>query len=139
MFKSVPTYLYLKWGKNGANTYYGLGIENARVFNWKTGSLGFRADLWRQPSVLFQQGTLSALQVEDLPAGTPISQIPELYPTSLLRKQFMGGAFSIIGTFGRVKWPARLYLELGYKSEGYLPGEALRASPIARGGLSGQF
>jgi hypothetical protein len=139
VFKSVPTYLYLKWGKNGINTYYGVGVENPRVFNWKTASLGFRADLWRQPSVIFQQGALSAKQIDALPSDTPVSQIPQLYPTSLLTKRFIGGALSIIGTYGLVKWPARLYLELGYKSDGYLPGEALRASPIVRGGLSGQF
>ncbi len=139
IFKSVPTYLYLKWGKNGSNIYYGCGIENSSVLNWKTASLGFRADLWRQPAVLFQQGALSAKQIEALPEGTPTSQIPPLYPTSLLTKRSIGGALSIIGTYGLVKWPARLYLELGFKSDGYLPGEALRASPIARGGLSGQF
>lgn len=139
MFKSVPTYLYLKWGKNGSNIYYGCGIENPSVFNWKKASLGFRADLWRQPMVLFQQGALSAKQIEALPEETSISQIPQLYPMSLLTKRSLGGAFSIIGTYGLVKWPARIYLELGYKSDGYLPGEALRASPIARGGLSGQF
>lgn len=139
VFKSIPTYLYLKWGKNGSNIYYGCGIENPSVLNWKTASLGFRADLWRQPDVLFQQGALSAKQIEALPEGTPISQIPPLYPSSLLTKRNIGGALSIIGTYGLVKWPARLYLELGFKSDGYLPGEALRASPIARGGLSGQF
>jgi hypothetical protein len=37
------------------------------------------------------------------------------------------------------KWPITLNLELGYKTSGYLPGEALRQSPIARGGFSGQF
>lgn len=136
VINSIPTYLYFKYGKNGSNTYYGLGIENQKVFNWKSGSLGFRMDLWRQPNVLFQQGALSVEDISTLPKGTPI---PQLYSPSLLTAQSVGAAFSVIGTYGWVKWPIRIFMELGYKTEGYLPGEALRESPIARGGLSGQF
>jgi hypothetical protein len=136
LIDSIPTYLYLKWGKNGANTYYGLGIENQRIFNWKSGALGFRMDLWRQPNVLFEQGALSAEEIEKLPKG---ASVPQLYPTSVLTAQSVGAAFSIIGTYAWAKWPIRLFTELGYKTAGYLPGEALRNSPIARGGISGKF
>lgn len=136
LIHSIPTYLYFKWGKNGANGYYGIGIENQKVFHWKSGSLGFRMDLWRQPNVLFQQGVLSLQEIADLPQGDPV---PQLYPMSVLTAQSLGAAFSLIGNFTAAKWPIRVFMELGYKTKGYLPGEALRESPIARGGLSGEF
>lgn len=136
LINSIPTYLYLKWGKNGPNNYWGVGVENQKVFNWKQGSLGFRMDLWQQPHVLFEQGALSVLEIMNLPKE---SKIPPLYPTSVLNAKSLGIAFSLIGAYGFAKWPVRLFSELGYKSDGYLPGEALRKSPIARGGVSGQF
>ncbi len=133
---SAPTYAYLKWGKNGANTYYGMGVQNQAVFEWKTGSLGFRADVWHQPDVLFEQGLLSVQEIMELPKG---AEIPQLYPDETLRKKHFGGAFSVIGTYGRETWPARVFAEVGYKSAGFLPGEALRQAPIVRGGFSASF
>ncbi len=133
---AAPTYAYLKWGKNGANTYYGIGVQNQAVFAWKTGSLGFRADVWHQPDVLFDQGLLSVQEIMDLPDG---SEIPQLYPDEVLRKKHFGAAVSAIGMYGGEKWPAKIFAELGYKTAGYLPGEALRAAPIVRGGFSAAF
>jgi hypothetical protein len=132
----IPTYLYVKYGKNGNNIYYGLGIENQRVFHWKSGSLGFRMDVWHQPNVLFQQGALSVQEISTLPKKTPL---PRLYPTSILTAKSIGGAFCAIGSYSWERWPIRIFTELGYKTSGYLPGEALRESLIARGGLSGEF
>lgn len=135
LINAIPTYLYFKWGKNGTSIYYGIGIENQRVFNWKSGSLGFKMDLWRQPNILFQQGALSVEEISLL----KMDQIPTLYPLSILKAKSLGAAFSIIGNYGFSKWPIRIFMELGYKTKGYLPGEALRNSPIARCGLSGEF
>jgi hypothetical protein len=131
---SNPMYAYLKWGRNGSNTYYGFGIENQHIWNWKNFSFGLRLDAWRQPRVLFQQGTLSAEQIATL---SDTSSLPPLYPASVLNKRSLGAAFFAVGTY--VRNQARLFTELGYKSNGYLPGEALRQSPIIRGGISGQF
>lgn len=136
LINSVPTYLYFKWGQNGPNQYWGVGVESPKVFRWKTGSLGFRMDVWHQPHVLFEPGTLSAQELYDLPAGTAI---PPLYPTSVLNAESFGTAFSFMGAQNLGKWPISLFAEAGYKTAGYLPGEALRKSPIARGGFSGQF
>ncbi|MBS0624762.1 MAG: hypothetical protein JSS32_01780 [Verrucomicrobia bacterium] len=133
---SIPTYLYFKWGKNGTNTYFGFGLENLKIFTWKSGSFGLRADFWHQPPVLFQQGTLSANQLYDLPSGT---YIPPLYPDSVLAKKLTGGAITVIGAYSWKKTPLKMFTELGYKTAGYLPGEALRAALIIRGGLSGFF
>jgi len=133
---SAPTYVYMKWGKNGANTYSGIGARNEALFRNQIGSLGFRMDFWHEPEVLFEQGLLSAEEIMQLPRG---AEIPQLYPDAVLRKKKFGGAISLIGAYGKESWPARVLLELGYKSAGYLPGEALRASPIVRGGFSAAF
>lgn len=131
-----PTYAYLKWGKNGANTYSGFGMRNEGLFQHVWGSLGLRADLWIQPDVLFEQGLLSAGEVMEIPRG---AEIPQLYPDEVLQKKRWGGAVSLIGAIGKETWPARMLLELGCKSQGFLPGEALRAAPIVRGGFSAHF
>ncbi|MBX7067167.1 MAG: hypothetical protein K1X28_08050 [Parachlamydiales bacterium] len=131
---SVPTFFYFKWGKNGGNIYWGVGFENSTIFKWKTGSLGFRMDLWQQPNILFEQGAITFLQLESQEFSTQ-----ELYPTSVLSARSLGAAFSAIGSYGAIRWPFRIFMELGYKTAGYLPGEALRESPIVRGGFAGQF
>lgn len=136
VINSVPTYFYFKWGKNGGNLYWGVGFENQSIFKWKTASLGFRMDIWQQPNVLFEQGSLSFEQIQSLTAESPI---PELYPASVLSARSTGASFAMIGSFGLNQWPFRLFTELGYKTKGYLPGEALREAPIVRGGFSGQF
>ncbi|MBS0625636.1 MAG: hypothetical protein JSS32_06265 [Verrucomicrobia bacterium] len=133
---SIPTYLYLKWGKNGANTYFGFGLENQKIIIWKSGSLGLRADFWHEPHVLFQQASLSYNELYSLPEN---AYIPPLYPNSVLTEKLTGGAVTVIGAYNWKKTPLKLFTELGYKTAGYLPGEALRAAPIVRGGLSGFF
>jgi hypothetical protein len=136
LINKIPTYLYFKWGQNGPNQYWGLGVENQKILHWKSGSLGLRMDIWNQPHVLFEPGALSVVDLYNLPSG---SAVPQLYPPSVLHAKSLGAAFSIMAAQSLVKWPLQLYLELGYKTTGYLPGEALRESPIARGGFSGQF
>jgi hypothetical protein len=133
---STPTYVYLKWGQHGANTYYGLGVENRNILNWKNGSIGFKMDLWHQPNVLFAPGSMTVEQISDLPKG---AVVPQLYPASVLTEKRFGAAASVVGTYGIANSPAQLNLELGYKTKGYLPGEALRKAPILRGGFSLNF
>ena len=127
---------YLKWGKNGPNSYFGTGIERQKlaVFPWVTA--GARLDFWYQPNVLFSQGALSAVELMELSKNTPV---PKLYPDEVLNEKEFGFLASVIGTLGKESWPTRPYFELGYKTKGYLPGEALRAAPIMRLGLSGNF
>ena len=133
---SIPTYLYLKWGQHGANTYYGFGIENRNIINWENASLGVKIDLWHQPNVLFKQGALSVDEIGELPKD---ALIPMIYPESVLTEKKFGAAVAVTGTYGIANSPAFLNLELGYKTKGYLPGEALRESLILRGGFSFRF
>ena len=132
----VPTYLYMKWGKHGENIYYGFGVENRKIFHGRFGSLGARLDVWHQPRVLFEPGALTVTQFSELPPNAPI---PPLYSQSLLTEKITGVACSLISSYESTRLPILLFAELGYKTDGYLPGEALRSSPIARGGISGRF
>ena len=131
-----PTYVYLKWGKNGPNTYYSAGIENQQVFAWPSATLGFRLDLWHQPKVLFKNGAMSATEMMELPKN---GLMPRLYPTETLNEKQFGALASVIGTLGNEEWPTRFFYELGYKTKGYLAGESLRQAPVVRIGMSGNF
>lgn len=131
-----PIYFYFKWGKYAGNRYYGLGIEQSNVYTWHGIEIGYRLDLWRQPRVLFQRG---ALQAEQLFAFPSVDLVPPLYPQSTLDKKQYGVAFSLMlqKTLG-LEWLS-LYLEPGFKTAGFLPGQALRMAPIFRGGFAFRF
>ena len=130
-----PACAYLKWGKNGPNVYWGFGIESPQVFKWSIATLGFRFDFWHQPHVLFKKGAISIEEIMEL---TGKSHVP-LYSKEVLNEKQFGVLASVIGTIGKESWAAWPYYELGYKTAGYLPGEALRQAPIIRLGLSGTF
>ncbi|MBF8262478.1 MAG: hypothetical protein HW387_143 [Parachlamydiales bacterium] len=129
---SIPTHVYLKWGRHGANTYYGLGLENRNMFTWKNASIGVKMDIWHQPNVLFKGGALTLDQMMDVP-------LPPLYSAEVLSEKRFGAAGAVVGSYELPDSLAELNLELGYKTKGYLPGEALRQSPILRGGFSLSF
>jgi len=130
------TCAHLRWGQNGPNSYYGLGVENQKVYECAFATLGLRLDIWHQPKVLFKNGALSAVELMELPKNTPV---PQLYPDKVLNEKEFGVLASVIGTIGKASWPTRPYYELGYKTKGYIPGEALRQAPIIRLGLAGNF
>lgn len=131
-----PYCAYIKWGKNGPNTYYGFGVENQEVIESSFATLGFRFDIWHQPNVFFENGALSALDLMEMPTHF---SAPRLYSDEVLNEKQFGVLASLIGTIGKKSWPTRPYYELGYKTKGYLPGEALRQAPIVRLGMAGNF
>ncbi|MDP1608102.1 MAG: hypothetical protein Q8L98_02170 [Chlamydiales bacterium] len=136
LINKIPTYFYVKWGKNGQNIYYGAGLENRKLIQWKSGALGLRFDIWHQPRVLFEQGLFSVLELQEMEA--PVIT-PPLYPDSVLYEKITGAACSVISSYEPSRLPLKLFMQLGYKTDGYLPGEALRSAPLARGGISGRF
>lgn len=131
-----PTCCYLKWGQHGVNTYYGVGVENRALFMLERATFGFKMDLWNQPDVLFQPGVLSAFEIKEWPQNLPL---PQLYPDSVLTRKKLGGALSFCVSYNEALSKVKYNLEAGYKTEGYLPGEALRQAPILRGGFSANF
>lgn len=126
-------YFYLKFGSHSHNNYYGLGIECPFLFTWQGLKIGGRLDGWREPKVLFKAGALQAWQIED--ADT----IPPLYSSKTLHKKLVGLALSLIAEKQIKKSNSYFYIQPGFKTKGFLPGEALRASPILRLGLSFNF
>ena len=132
---TTPACAYVKWGKNGPNVYWGFGFESQEVFKWPIATLGFRLDVWHQPNVLFKKGVIS---LDDMMEESNECHVP-LYSQEVLNEKRFGVLASLTGTIGKETWAARPYYELGYKTKGYLPGEALRQAPIIRLGLAGAF
>lgn len=130
-----PIYFYIKAGSFAQNDYYGIGVEQPYLFSWKKLNIGYRFDAWRQPQVIFQKGYLQAFDLYSFPNA---ESVPQFYSNATLHKQTVGIALSAI-IEKELDESAHLYLQPGFKTKGYLPGEALRASPILRIGFSQLF
>ena len=50
-----------------------------------------------------------------------------------------GGSLSLLYNYAFVPERLAIHLELGYKAKGFLPGESLRASPLAKFALNARF
>lgn len=124
--KSNTIYFYLKGGNHASNEYYGMGIEWDEVFQWKKWAFGFTFDAWFQPEMLSTGPTLEYL----LDAEEDIELVKEDY------QKIFGVSGSMIGRYQVIGERVSLFLQLGGKSKGFLPGESLRAAPIVRMGLS---
>jgi len=123
-----PIYFYLKWGRYTKNSYFGLGLEQPSLFTWKGCLIGYRFDAWRQPPILFDFKSL-----EDFDESTN-TDLPEN-----LHKQRLGVAFSVVLEKEIKDSGFFLYIQPGFKTQGFLPGESLRAAPIIRAGFSLNF
>lgn len=124
-----PFYVYLRGGHYAKNTFWGLGVEGDRVWEWERAYLGFRFDLWRQPHYSSQRVFSFLEKIEE-------RFIPDSEGSHQMR---FGAAFSLIGAYPCGESPISLYAQLGYKSIGFLPGESLQAAPIARIGISARY
>lgn len=103
-----PIYFYLKGGSHSDNRYGGMGVYVPQMWNQNGWSLGFRFDAWRQPKLLLKSGPYSYAEQHAM--------------------RFGGAGSFIIAYQKRSGFEA----EVGYKSQGFLPGYALRASPTLR-------
>jgi len=130
-----PIYFYLKWGSFADNNYFGFGIEQPYLFSKDWLFLGYRFDAWYQPKVLSQKGAIQAFNLEENPS---LSRVIFPYPQSLLDRKIPGASLSLLFE-ARLRDKCYFYLEPGFKTKGFLPGQALRASPIFRGGFSLHF
>ncbi len=119
-----PIYFYLRGGKHAGMNYTGLGIENPH--QWQLGSfqLGYRADLWLQPKIDMQDLRYAYSQLdkrENLHANTSDSRF--------------GVSISLIAQ--KKLWSdGMLFVQLGAKTPGYVPGEGLDSSLIFRVGIT---
>jgi hypothetical protein len=121
-----PIYFYLKGGEHSKNRYTGAGTYVPHLFSTGKWHFGVRLDVWRQPKLLLSPGNTPFLEIdfEEKPnANNP------LYPYSEQHAMRVGAAGSVLIAYqNRSGFEA----ELGYKSQGFLPGYSLRASPTAR-------
>lgn len=121
-----PTYFYLVGGSHSQNRYGGFGFYSPRIWTNDHWSLGFRFDAWRQPKLLLEPGSIPFDEIN-------FDQKPDknnpIYPYSEQHAKQIGAAGSIIIGYQKM---CGFETELGYKSQGFLPGYSLKTSPTAR-------
>ena len=103
-----PLTFYLKAGNHADNTYLGAGLYAPTLYAHQRWSMGVRLDLWHQPKLLLLETDTEAHAMR------------------------LGGAGSVVAAYQGAPRTS-LEIELGYKAQGFLPGNALRAAPILRG------
>lgn len=135
-----PIYFYLKGSKYAGNGYLGAGVEQPFMYKNDEGfSLGYRLDVFYQPKVIFKKGVLQVYELESEEDYRPVSTLPPIYTSATLHKKRLGAALSLIFEKEIKKSGCLIYFEPGFKSKGFLPGQALRSGIIARGGLSFRY
>lgn len=122
-----PFMVYVKAGRYDQLFYMGLGTEIYNIVSLGEFSFGFKGDLWYQPS---------------LSESTSLNKIEEhenKLTNNDLQKTLFGAAFSLLSQYKLKKKNLQLYIELGGKSKGYLPGYDYKAFPTVRFGIVGNF
>ena len=114
-----PIYFYARYGNFAHQTYWGFGVEHAYLWTINTTNWGIRLDSWKQPHTAFSN-TKYALANETF------------HPPSNSR---WGVALSVMGHI-QLWERGSLYLQLGGKTVGYLPGEPVQPTVIARVGFT---
>ena len=126
-------YGYLKAGRHANNPYYGAGLFLPVLWRLGKWEFGTRFDLWRQPKLLLEEGSVPITEIDDhAPLSSP------LYPSSELYAMHYGAALSLTAFY---RWSKNFGCEgeLGAKSNGFLPGNSLWNATIFRLGLSTSF
>ena len=124
----IPLYAYFSAGNHANNTYLGAGVYAPslwRVWKW---SIGARVDLWRQPKLLLQPGSVPIDEIDF--SQKPSAEDP-LYPSSEQHAMRFGASGSLTGVYHANK-ECGYEVELGYKAQGFLPGYSLYAFPTVR-------
>ncbi len=120
----APIYFYLRNGSFASNRYMGFGVEDPYVWKFDTWSLGFRADVWLQPAVSFNSTRYSATQFAQ-PSWKPVH----------IKDSRLGTSLSLICQ--KELWEnGSMFLQVGGKSQGYVPGEELSSGLIFRVGIT---
>lgn len=126
--KKIPLYAYLKGGDHAGNIYCGAGVYAPLLWIVERWSFGLRGDIWRQPKILNAPGSVP---FEEINFHEPPNPEDPLYSNKEQHEIRFGASGSLITTFHgneRIGYEA----ELGYKSQGFLPGYSLFAYPTVR-------
>ncbi|NGX34856.1 MAG: hypothetical protein K1060chlam1_01215 [Candidatus Anoxychlamydiales bacterium] len=123
-YKNRAIYSYLRVGNHNNNTYFGVGLEYPRLCEFNLNTIGFRADLYHQPKIYSKE----AMTIfEGLQVG---------YTKEELDEMIYGAAFSIIydRKFSK-KSDMSIFTEIGYKTDGFLPGFSVEKGVVFRLGI----
>lgn len=119
-----PIYFYLRSGNHVRMNYMGLGVENPHQWDLGSFQIGYRADLWVQPAINMQDSQFALYHFKH----------KQHLQTNTLDSRF-GASVSLIAQ--KKLWDTgMLFLQVGGKSQGYLPGESLNSSLILRVGIT---
>jgi hypothetical protein len=119
-----PIYFYLRGGNFSKQTYLGFGIEHAYIWNLESLPWGLRLDCWYQPHTAFSNRKYSMHNLHE-----------EGHFTHQPHNPHLGVSLTVIGH--KKLWSnGAFFFQVGGKTIGYLEGEALQPSVIARVGLT---
>ncbi len=119
-----PIYFYLRGGNFSKQTYLGFGIEHAYLWNLECLPWGLRLDCWYQPHHAYNDTHYSLEKLHE-----------ERHFKTQPHKPFFGLALTVIG-HKKLFSHGALYFQIGGKTFGYLEGETLQPSLIARVGFT---
>lgn len=119
-----PIYFYLRAGHFSDQTYLGFGVEHAYLWNLESLPWGLRLDCWYQPHTAFRDLRFSIQKLHQEGHFKTQPHNPRL-----------GLALTVIGH--KKLWSnGALYFQIGGKTIGFLEGQTLQPSLIARVGLT---
>lgn len=102
----------------------GLGIENPHQWDLGSFQIGYRADLWVQPAINMQDRRFALSHFKHM----------ENLQANRLDSRF-GASVSLIAQ--KKLWDTgMLFVQVGGKSQGYVPGESLKSSMTLRVGIT---
>ena len=128
LYQKSLIYMYVKAGRfQPDQLYFGFGVEGEDLWSYKQLFLGMRLEAWMQPNFL------DSSKLEDVLEGRNLTAPKRSF------KKVPGGSVSLVTRYGVFDNKISFFMDIGYKTKGYLPGYALQASPITRVGISGKF
>jgi len=123
-YKNRAIYSYLRAGNYNNNTFWGIGLEYPKLYEFNLNTIGFRFDLFHQPKIYSKE------------AMTIFDRVQVGYTSEELNHMIYGMAANIIydRRFSK-KSNISIFTEIGYKTEGFIPGFSLEKGPIFRLGI----
>ena len=123
-YKNRAIYSYLRVGNHNNNTFWGVGIEYPKLYEFNLNTIGFRFDLFHQPKIYSKE------------AMTIFEEIQVGYTPQELNKMIYGISANIVydRKFSK-KSNISIFTEIGYKTDGYIPGFSLEKGLIFRLGI----
>lgn len=116
----------LRGGYTSSTPYFGVGISG-QALRYQTLTLGGHLEMWRQPEILLPANFYYR---DDSDRGREFLNADYGFGS-----QTWGVLGSVVASWRFID-PVALDLELGGKTKGYVPGEAINAHFLVRGGLT---